>query len=232
MIIQVAKVAISAVAVCIAGSCGRNMLQTNHIKQMNSGEDIQSLLASIDDAEDPVTQIQALKRDETFKLFLSGEVPSDLSELQGDWEGFLLENNGGIMTKVSNLMTNHLFVPGFNRCWAGKQFAGNVGSNRIYDAKKAMYKQKSFFDVSIQDSFVQSGKSSVILKYSKHHSAISLWKTMTDEVRFLPGNKNILIGLGSMAWSGGSANFAPFVLRRNIVQMEAIDSTTKESSLS
>jgi hypothetical protein len=35
-----------------------------------------------------------------------------------------------------------------------------------------------------------------------------------DEVRLVPGHDDILVGLGSMAWSGGMANSAQFCLKR------------------
>jgi hypothetical protein len=69
---------------------------------------------------------------------------------------------------------------------------------------------------------------SLQIDYSNNQGTFSLWKGMKDEVRLLPkisseeeGNiakKNnqydILIGLGSLSWSGGIYNCSPFCLYR------------------
>lgn len=65
--------------------------------------------------------------------------------------------------------------------------------------------------------------SSIQLKYEKYQSPLSLWRTMVDEVRLLkvPIIEDdeekfdlILLGMGSMAWSGGMYNCQPFCLYR------------------
>jgi hypothetical protein len=107
----------------------------------------------------------------------------------------------------------------------------------------SLFFQKHDFDYSLEKSkFVNDETKSISLKYSKYQSSpyTSLWYTMTDELRYitLPTtvyndndddddddgedngetkryiNKNILIGLGSMSWSGGHLNCSPFVLWR------------------
>ena len=101
--------------------------------------------------------------------------------------------------------------------------------------------QKHDFDYSVKKSkFVKHNdetESSICLNYSNYQSSpyTSLWYTMTDELRYITVpttttttgdkeedgeerssciNKNILIGLGSMSWSGGYLNCSPFVLWR------------------
>jgi hypothetical protein len=75
-------------------------------------------------------------------------------------------------------------------------------------------KKQHEFDFSIECSKIQPNKNSksILLKYSKYQLPISLWYTMTDEIRLLPGTNNIFLGMGCMTWSGGTLNAAPFCL--------------------
>lgn len=216
--LKAAQFALSAVVVTIAGSCGRNMLQTIQIKNGNIAQSSPSLLVPVnnDDPMEVVERLQTMNRDETLRLFLASQVPENISDLEGEWDGTLLENNGNVMTRISNLMTHQLFAFGLNRRWAGKCFERNaeIGSNRFFNEKKRHHDTKISFDVSVEESFLQADTPSIRLTYSKYQPPVSLWKTMIDEVRFVPGTNDVLIGFGSMAWSGGFANGAPFCLRR------------------
>jgi hypothetical protein len=65
------------------------------------------------------------------------------------------------------------------------------------------------------------GDSTILLDYSRNQNILSPWKTMKDEIRILRrDNINgendiaILLGVGSMAWSGGFLNCQPFCLIR------------------
>jgi len=90
-------------------------------------------------------------------------------------------------------------------------------------------------DDNVDNSDTKSNNSnkSICLNYSNYRSTpLSLWYTMKDEVRFVnvpipiptrPGQpepqhpqqqQSILIGLGSMLWSGGKLNCSPFLLWR------------------
>ena len=57
----------------------------------------------------------------------------DLSEIEGEWNGALLENNGIVMTTVSTIMTNNLF--GMNRmlifCQAGLNLLTAYGESAM-----------------------------------------------------------------------------------------------------
>jgi hypothetical protein len=64
--------------------------------------------------------------------------------------------------------------------------------------------------------------SSLTLVYKQYQSPLSLWRTMVDELRLvsLPSSTisddcEMLIGMGSMAWSGGMLNASPFLLWRD-----------------
>ncbi|CAJ1966786.1 unnamed protein product [Cylindrotheca closterium] len=217
MIVTILKVAASAATVTLAGSCGRNMLQAFELRNSDNLPDLSiQKLPSTDHAMKTVEDLHSLNRLELLSLFSSGEIPIDLSDIEGEWEGELLDNNGAIMTTVSNIMTNGFFALGPGRTWNGKRFENNgvTGVNRFFTQKENRGDTKIRFDVSIEESKLNPGKPCIQLKYFNHQSPISPWKTMVDELRMVPGTKEVLLGMGSMAWSGGSANSAPFCLRR------------------
>lgn len=91
------------------------------------------------------------------------------------------------------------------------------------------------FEYRIDTSRLHPHESSICLDYTNHQGIFSLWKGMKDEIRVLPtesplsslssssttdqisSNNNkydVLIGLGSMNWSGGIYNCSPFCLYR------------------
>ena len=126
-----------------------------------------------------------------------------------------------------------------NKLWNGKQFGYAkdelIGINRFKGDKDVPYKVHKF-DYSIAPSIF--GKSSIRLNYSSHQGLLSLWKTMVDEVRILkfPRVDNnieeskeqfdiILLGVGSMAWSGGMYNSQPFCLYQPSSTSASIDSS-------
>jgi len=169
--------------------------------------------------------LERMKRDELIALFLSCASPTELKQIQGEWDGRLLDNNGLVLTNVSSLITNMWF--GRGKKWNGKAFLGakseesvasSAGINRFQSDNQSINNgitKNHNFDYSLQASVF--GNQSIRLKYAKHQSLLSPWKTMNDEVRMLripSSNKDdgILIGLGWMAWSGGSLNSAPFCL--------------------
>lgn len=95
------------------------------------------------------------------------------------------------------------------------------------------------FDYLIEPSRIQRGTKSLITRYHRYQtlSFISPWYTMKDELRVVPNHVlleilqkargdvggaaaastrscpvDVLLGMGSMAWSGGALNSAPFCL--------------------
>mmetsp|Transcript_11270 Transcript_11270/g.27127 ORF Transcript_11270/g.27127 Transcript_11270/m.27127 type:complete len:233 (-) Transcript_11270:51-749(-) len=229
IIVAILKVAASAATITLAGNCGRNMLQAFEVRNSDNLPDLASQrLPSTDHALKTVEDLHSLNRLELLQLFSAGEVPTDLSAIEGEWEGELLDNNGVIMTTVSNIMTNGLFALGPGRKWNGKRFenSGVVGINRFFTEKENKRDTKIRFDVSIEESKMNPGNSCIRLKYFNHQSPISPWKTMVDELRLVPGTNDVLLGMGSMAWSGGSANSAPFCLRR--LPLSSQDSSVEE----
>lgn len=108
-------------------------------------------------------------------------------------------------------MTNRMF--GRGRAWNGKEFRENgVGSNRFHGNGGTEYQHN--FDYAIAPSDL-SKDPSLILRYSKYQFQLSLWYSMMDEVRIVPVESGqVLIGMGSMTWSGGMLNASPFCLWR------------------
>lgn len=90
--------------------------------------------------------------------------------------------------------------------------------------------ERHLFDYSQSTSRLQPHKQSIILDYQRYQHFLSPWKTMKDEIRVLkPTTSNrrrnmkimrrdiqeepaIMIGFGSMGWSGGKWNCQPFCL--------------------
>jgi hypothetical protein len=134
-------------------------------------------------------------------------------------------------TRVTRFITNRLFGKG--RRWNGKRFNVETldGINRFeafsqkkdrVDPKKVTVTLKTetnhAFDWGVDRSPLSADKKSIVLNYERHQKNWSLWKHMTDELRMLPvdanGQYDILLGLGSMRWSGGALNCSPFCLYR------------------
>mmetsp|Transcript_1708 Transcript_1708/g.1892 ORF Transcript_1708/g.1892 Transcript_1708/m.1892 type:complete len:265 (-) Transcript_1708:190-984(-) len=178
---------------------------------------------------DVVNDLKSMPRNDLLTLFLNCEEPNNLKIVEGEWDGILLNNNG-VLTTVSNFLTNQLF--GNNRQWNGKEFGyvkgKQIGINRFIPSHIKSRKKSSShtvmdtahqFDYSISTSSIDKS-SSIRLKYNEYQNSLSLWKTMEDEIRILRLPKKvlrgksdiILIGLGSMGWSGGFLNASPFCL--------------------
>ena len=126
---------------------------------------------------------------------------------------------------MTRFLTNGLFGKG--RKWNGKAFRANKkGINRFHSSKQdnigTDYQHE--FDYSTEPSRIGTlQESSISLCYSKYQFPLSLWHSMRDELRCVPmrtGSSNgddrvqVLIGFGSMTWSGGTLNASPFCLWR------------------
>ena len=84
------------------------------------------------------------------------------------------------------------------------------------------------FEYDIDDSRLPPCNPCISIDYSKYQHDFSLWKSMKDEVRMLPSAiksasehseavvYEVMIGLGSMTWSGGILNCSPFCLYRKL----------------
>lgn len=181
--------------------------------------------------EDIVSDLQRLRRSEFIELWMNCEAPvQNMKSVDGEWNGVLLDNNGLLMTKVSEFLTNALFGRKFDK-WNGKSFrAGESGGiNRFLPRSNSndrsnndvQYEHK--FDCRVEASKLDTSGKALVLQYANHQNRLSPWHSMRDEVRVLPikGRKNggVLLGLGCMKWSGayvrdGMLNSAPFCLYR------------------
>ena len=205
-----------ATGILITG-CARNMVQTARIANLslNLAAVASPVLPPVEAGESTeaamVEYLQKLSREELLRLFCSSQPPSDATQLCREWNGILLSNNNLGMTSVgSRFMSNVLFGKG--RQWNGKAFdRGGKGINRFVGTRTGQLEKEHSFDYAQGESRIMRGTSSTILNYSQYQGPLSLWRTMTDEVRSLPG-VDVLIGFGAMTWSGGMLNSAPFCL--------------------
>ena len=164
---------------------------------------------------DVMSDLNSMKRSDIIKLFVASSSPSKSSILIGDWNAVLLENNGLVMTSISQQITNNLF--GNRNSWNGKKFqSSGIGINRFQtrnnDDNNIIYNHN--FDWEIKESAFFGGET-LSLDYSNYQGSLSPWKSMKDEVRVLGKTKDgklIMIGMGCMAWSGGMLNASPFCL--------------------
>ncbi|KAL7576299.1 hypothetical protein ACA910_018122 [Epithemia clementina (nom. ined.)] len=253
MVVPVVKLVVGAIASTLTVSCLRNCLQTIEIASEERVEHSVSLGLSIQDRLSDIVltppsqsdkvddgdadcsllldEFKSLSRKGSLCLFLS--CPSiSIKDVEGEWNGLLLENNGWVLTQVTSFITNQLFGRGMP--WNGKAFdrSSRKGINRFVSRKEGngetvvlkchefgFSQEPSRLLMSVgPDESALTGSSCVALTYSPYHPGLSLWKSMRDELRLVPlpssSNVQILIGLGYMAWSGGIRNASPFCLWR------------------
>jgi hypothetical protein len=110
MILPIASAAAGAVTAALALSSGRNMLQTFQISRGYqettdtkapwippslhrhlSDPTVSSTTSSV------VSDLEDLSRKELVELFLSCQRPENISAIEGEWNGVLLENNGFVL---------------------------------------------------------------------------------------------------------------------------------------
>mmetsp|Transcript_6694 Transcript_6694/g.13625 ORF Transcript_6694/g.13625 Transcript_6694/m.13625 type:complete len:263 (+) Transcript_6694:14-802(+) len=256
MLVPIVKLTGSLVTGILAFSSARNILQTTRAvseieETVARGLEIQDHLTNIElrDEHDTapwqltedacfaavVEEMQKLSRKDILSLFVScPSVDGAFELLDGEWNAVLLDNNGWIMTNVASFMTNQLFGRGSR--WIGKTFnsQSSLGTNRfkgkvdVHPFDFAIEASKLLHD-DAEDAAL-SGKSCIVLDYSPHQNPISLWKTMRDELRFVPlpsksagsdqNGKYLMVGMGSLAWSGGLWNGTPFCLYREQSSMK------------
>lgn len=127
-------------------------------------------------------------------------------------------------------MTNRLFGKG--REWNGKLFSNDSGMNRferfsvVRDPKLKtrstvilVTEEDRPFQLGLATSRLDQKKMSAILDYSNKENP-SIWRGMKDEIRVVPSTQGrILLGMGSVSWSGGKLNAAPFCLYKRGKQL-------------
>jgi len=101
MFVNVAAAAVTAV---LALSSGRNIFQTVSIsRQQHQGDNhvlTRHQILPEDATETVVSKLQAMNRKELLQLYFLSTSPKDLSQIQGAWDGRLLDNNGWVMVRI------------------------------------------------------------------------------------------------------------------------------------
>ncbi|GAX11745.1 hypothetical protein FisN_7Lh125 [Fistulifera solaris] len=196
-----------AVTATLSVSSARNMWSTFHAFRSTPGS-----FKTPATAAELLRQLQECSRKESLNLFLHASRVPSIQDIEGAWDGVLLENNGWIMTEVSQLLTHKLFSKG--RRWNGKTFQDqNRGINR-FTTKTSTTEFDHTFDYQIETSALCKDQKSLVLRYNKYQKIGSggwtslLWRSMVDEIRLLDcvNGECVLIGIGSMGWSGGMYN--------------------------
>ena len=247
---QIISVLIGGTIAALGGSSGINMFQSLRISQKEHQQPatantiLEQYISSTGDGkvsapsnksvDDIVADLQRLRRSEFLELWMACDAPAqNMKSVDGDWNGVLLDNNGLLMTKVSEFLTDALFGRKFDK-WNGKAFrigeSGGInrflpkcnGNDRSSGTNEVQYEHK--FDCRVEKSKLDQSGEALVLQYANHQGRLSPWHSMRDEIRVLPINKGkkdggILLGLGCMKWSGayvrdGMLNSAPFCLYR------------------
>ena len=253
MLLQTVAPAIaSAFIFTLAGNCARNMLQTAEVRKLAIANDstcsIEPISNPLDGNEGSIADcLKTMNRKELLQVFANGRAPtpSELSEWFScnddeycEWDGALLDNNGIIMTQVSNFMTHQLFGGALlpwrlaSRAkgrWKGKAFAkpttltAGEGFNQFSGSdtnKNSLLFLRHKVDYDVMNSGVLNGEDNPALRldYWRYQSLpISLWWAMHDELRVVDSPQSsevVMIGMGWMGWSGGALNCSPFMLER------------------
>lgn len=202
----------SALALSLVGNISRNVYQTYSLPRQDPSSRNLIDIPTFSSSQEGVQYLESLNRKELLNIYLQSQPPSNLSQIEGEWNGRLLDN-GPVLTIVTAFLSNQLFGIRNGMKWNGKEFRqGGIGINRFLASGSTNREHE--FDYKIQSSKVAPAGNAVRLKYSKYQSLFSLWRTMSDEVRLIPGDVEILIGMGCMGWSGGFLNAAPFCLFR------------------
>ena len=120
----------------------------------------------------------------------------------------------GALAPAGGIVTHRFPVKGAERMWLGKRFdqRGDVGTNRFRRGDDEALGRDFSWSISTSR---RDGEEALVLNYAAAPVPDRLFGTvlrMRDELRELePG---VLLGIGSMAATGGMRNGAPFILRR------------------
>jgi hypothetical protein len=107
MIVNLAAAAVTAV---LAVSSGRNMIQTVSVSRQNNLNCIVGdRFLPTDSTQAVVSKIQTMKRKELLELYFTSRGPKDMQEIDGEWDGCLLDNQSWIM--VSSLQSFDRLTP-------------------------------------------------------------------------------------------------------------------------
>ena len=100
MLLPIARVAVAALVGSATYSTGRNVYETVQVVSKQRRQPIPTVSRSSSSQQQPlpqsVSELQKLSRQEIIHLYLHycAAVPSDLIDIEGEWNGALLHNNG------------------------------------------------------------------------------------------------------------------------------------------
>jgi hypothetical protein len=188
-----------------------------------------------------IQSLRSMNREELLRFYLTQCSCTDNifeETLALDYDGFLLNNNGFFMTRITQFITHELFSIGSAKArkvgrrnrWIGKSFRSAIGINRfgcdhLLHSFDVSY-EATRFPISAPANATANDKS-IMLRYRRHQPGWwSPWSSMVDELRVVPSPGDasrrdmaavpeLLLGFGSVGWSGGIYNAAPFLLVYN-----------------
>jgi len=94
MLVQIAQAGAMAVVATLAITSTNNILQT-----IRETRKVASLEAPMDVSGLCLEDLQRMKRQELLRLFLLANKAPSIEQIEGEWEGMLLENNGRVMVR-------------------------------------------------------------------------------------------------------------------------------------
>lgn len=96
----IANLAAAAVTAVLAVSSGRNMIQTFNVARQDIGATGSIFLQPTDSTETVISKMQSMKRKDLLELYLSSRGPKDMAEIEGEWDAFLLDNQGWVLVRT------------------------------------------------------------------------------------------------------------------------------------
>ncbi len=150
--------------------------------------------------------VQKLSKSDILQLFLASEAPN-LAEMNGEFKAELV--NAGVLGFFANWYSHNVMGPGH---WLGKAFQAETttkghGYNLFRGDEAKPLLRTMRMDTVISHSEYDE-KPSMFLIYAKYNDGLN--HSMVDEIRRI--NDRLYLGMGGLAWSGGSLNPAPFLL--------------------
>ena len=150
--------------------------------------------------------MQKLSKSDILQLFLASEAPN-LAEMNGEFKAELI--NAGVLGFFAAWYSHNVMGPGY---WLGKAFQSETttkghGYNLFKgDEAKPLLRTMRMDTLIAQSEYDE--KPSMFLVYAKYNDDLN--HSMVDEIRRINGR--LYLGMGGLAWSGGSLNPAPFLL--------------------
>ena len=100
--IPLINLAAAAVTAVLTISSGKNMLQTVSLSRQQTPTTLPlQQLDHINDSSTVISHVQSLNRNQLLQLYFhQSRSPRNLKEVEGEWDGCLLDNNSRIMVRL------------------------------------------------------------------------------------------------------------------------------------